>query len=138
MTAAALDESRLLMLEDGHCLKDHALSACNRPELRTDAAMMGTSLHTMVQMVENGLGLTFVPEMAVAAGLLEGTGVEVRRLQSDHGFRSIALVWRRSSPREAEFQLLARALRDIAAEVVAQRPPPGPAAHPDGRARRGP
>src|SRR5215210_5860713 len=62
--AAAIDGHRLLLLEDGHCLKDHALSACNRPELRADAAMMGTSLHTLVQMVDNGLGLTFVPSTA--------------------------------------------------------------------------
>ena len=54
--AAAIDENRLLLLEDGHCLKDHALSACNRPELRAEATMMGTSLHTLVQMVDNGLG----------------------------------------------------------------------------------
>src|SRR5678815_4261816 len=58
---AAIDENRLLLLEDGHCLKDHALSACNRPDLRAHAAMMGTSLHTLVQMVDNGLGLTFIP-----------------------------------------------------------------------------
>ena len=66
----AIDENRLLLLEDGHCLKDHALSACNRPELRAHAAMMGTSLHTLVQMVDNGLGVTFVPGMAIDAGIL--------------------------------------------------------------------
>ena len=75
------------MLEDGHCLKDHALSACNRPELRAEATMMGTSLHTLVQMVDNGLGLTFVPAMAIEAGILEGTDVDARPLKSDHGFR---------------------------------------------------
>ena len=57
----AIDENRLLLLEDGHCLKDHALSACNRPELRAEAAMMGTSLHTLVQMVDNGLGADLRP-----------------------------------------------------------------------------
>ena len=66
--AAAIDEDRLLLLEDGHCLKDHALAACNRPDLRAEATMMGTSLHTLVQMVDNGLGLTFVPAMAIDAG----------------------------------------------------------------------
>ena len=133
----AIDESRLLMLEDGHCLKDHALAACNRPELRADAAMLGTSLHTLVQMVDNGLGVTFVPEMAIAAGILEGTGVEVRALQSEQGFRRIALVWRRSSPREAEFQLLAATLREIAGEVM-QAPSHEPAAaRAKGNARRG-
>src|SRR6476660_6683073 len=116
--AGSLDEDRLLLLEDGHCLKDHALSACNRPELRAHAAMMGTSLHTLVQMVDNGLGLTFVPGMAIDAGILSGTGVEARELRSDHPYRRIALIWRRSSPRETEFLLLATALRRIAADLV--------------------
>ena len=114
----AIDENRLLMLEDGHCLKDHALSACNRPEMRADAAMMGTSLHTLVQMVDNGLGVTFVPGMAIEAGILEGTAVDARPLKSDHGFRSVALIWRRSSPREEEFQLLAQTLRQITRDII--------------------
>jgi LysR family hydrogen peroxide-inducible transcriptional activator len=90
-----IDEKRMLLLEDGHCLKDHALSACNRPELRAHAAMMGTSLHTLVQMVDNGLGLTFIPAMAIEAGILDGTRVDAKPLRSDHGFRRIALIWRR-------------------------------------------
>lgn len=113
-----IDENRLLLLEDGHCLKDHALSACNRPELRANAAMMGTSLHTLVQMVDNGLGLTFIPAMAIESGILEGTAVDAKPLRSDHGFRQIALIWRRSSPRENEFQLLADSLREIVREVI--------------------
>ena len=113
----AIDENRMLLLEDGHCLKDHALSACNRPEMRANASMMGTSLHTLVQMVDNGLGVTFVPAMAIEAGILEGTRVDARPLRSDHGFRRIALIWRRSSPRENEFQLLATALRRILNEL---------------------
>lgn len=113
----SIDEKRLLLLEDGHCLKDHALSACNRPDLRAHAAMMGTSLHTLVQMVDNGLGLTFIPAMALEAGILEGTQVEARPLRSEHGYRRIALIWRRSSPREREFRLLASALRRIMAEL---------------------
>jgi LysR family transcriptional regulator, hydrogen peroxide-inducible genes activator len=116
--AAEIDESRLLLLEDGHCLKDHALSACNRPDLRAHAEMMGTSLHTLVQMVDNGLGVTFVPQMAIEAGILSGTGVEARPLRSEHPYRSIALIWRRSSPREGEFQMLAAALRRIAGNLT--------------------
>jgi LysR family hydrogen peroxide-inducible transcriptional activator len=116
--AAAIDEGKLLLLEDGHCLKDHALSACNRPEMRAHASMMGTSLHTLVQMVDNGLGLTFVPGMAIETGLLNGTSVEARRLQSDHGFRRVALIWRKSSPRESEFELLAATLRRIARDLI--------------------
>src|SRR4029079_12759228 len=118
LAAAEIDENRLLLLEDGHCLKDHALSACNRPDLRAHAEMMGTSLHTLVQMVDNGLGLTFVPEMAIAAGILAGTGVAARPLRSDHPYRRIALIWRRSSPREGEFQMLASTLRRIAGGLI--------------------
>jgi LysR family transcriptional regulator, hydrogen peroxide-inducible genes activator len=106
-----IDETRLLLLEDGHCLKDHALAACNRPELRSEATMMGTSLHTIVQMVDNGLGLTMLPEMAIKAGILDGTGIAARPLDAPHAVRRIALIWRRASPREKDFQLLADVLR---------------------------
>jgi LysR family hydrogen peroxide-inducible transcriptional activator len=108
--AEAIDEHRLLLLEDGHCLKDHALSACNRPELRAEATMLGTSLHTIVQMVDNGLGMTLLPEMAIAAGILEHTGIAARPLDADDPARRIALVWRRASPREKDFRLLAQSL----------------------------
>ena len=110
MDPEAIDEKRLLLLEDGHCLKDHALAACNRPELRAEARMMGTSLHTLVQMVENGLGTTMLPEMAIDAGILEHTHVVARPLDADHPARKIALVWRKNSPREKDFRLLAEAL----------------------------
>jgi LysR family hydrogen peroxide-inducible transcriptional activator len=78
--------------------------------------MMGTSLHTLVQMVDNGLGLTFVPGMAIEAGILSGTDIDARRLSADHPYRRIALIWRRTSPREAEFKMLAAALRQIVGE----------------------
>ncbi|WP_420607190.1 hydrogen peroxide-inducible genes activator [Novosphingopyxis sp.] len=113
-----IDETRLLLLVDGHCLKDHALAACNRPELRASATMMGTSLHTLVQMVDNGLGLTLLPEMALKAGLLEGTQVQARPLKTPHASRSIALVWRKGSPREEEFRMLAAELRGLYASEL--------------------
>ena len=114
ITPKEIDQDRLLLLEDGHCLRDHALAACNRPELRAEAAMLGTSLHTMVQMVGNGLGVTIVPQMALDAGILEGTGVSARPLKAEHAYRRIALIWRRGSPREKDFRLLAKALRGSA------------------------
>ena len=106
-----IDETRLLLLEDGHCLKEHALAACSRPELRASATMIGTSLHTLVQMVDNGLGLTMLPEMALDAGILNGTNVVARPLKSDNANREIALVWRKNSPRGDECRLLAEELR---------------------------
>ena len=120
VSATAIDENRLLLLEDGHCLKDHVLAACNRPELRAGAMMLGTSLHTLVQMVDNGLGMTLVPEMAVEAGILDGTNVVTRPLATRHPSRRIALAWRRGSPREEEFRLLSDALRDARAGLDAE------------------
>src|SRR3546814_20585389 len=90
---------------------DHALSAFNRPELRAEAQMLGTSLHTLVQMVDNDLGVTLLPEMAIDAGLLRGTSVVARPLGADRAFREIALVWRANSPRAKEFQMLAGELK---------------------------
>jgi LysR family hydrogen peroxide-inducible transcriptional activator len=113
-TAASIDAETLLLLEDGHCLKDHALAACNRPELRADATMLGTSLHTLVQMVDNKLGITMVPQMAIDAGILNGTDVIALPLEADHPARRIALIWRKNSPREKEFRLLADALKEAA------------------------
>ncbi len=102
---------RLLLLEDGHCLRDHALAACNRAELRDNASMIATSLHTLVQMVDNDLGLTMLPEMAIDAGILIGTQVVARPVESETAKRKIVLVWRKNSPREDDFRLLAEELR---------------------------
>ncbi|MBW7946197.1 MAG: LysR family transcriptional regulator [Sphingomonadaceae bacterium] len=109
-----IDTDRLLLLEDGHCLKEHALAACGRPEYRAETSVVGTSLHTLVQMVDNRLGTTLVPDMALKAGILNGTDVETRPIDGEKPFREVALVWRKSSPREEEFRLLAQALIDAA------------------------
>jgi len=81
-------------------------------------------------MVDNGLGMTFVPAMAIDAGILNGTSVDARQLRSDHAFRRIALIWRRSSPRESEFQLLAATLRRIARDHISDLEPVAPAPEP--------
>jgi LysR family hydrogen peroxide-inducible transcriptional activator len=112
ISADDINESRLLLLEDGHCLKDHVLAACNRPELRAEATMLGTSLHTIVQMVDNGLGVTMLPEMALKAGILDHTGLTARALHAPYPSRRISLVWRSASPREKDFQLLAKVLAE--------------------------
>jgi LysR family hydrogen peroxide-inducible transcriptional activator len=109
-----LDGEELLLLEDGHCLTDHALAACGRTSARRGAAVLGTTLHTLVQMVDNGLGLTLIPKMAADAGILDGTSLVARKVDAERSSRDIALVWRRRSPRENEFRLLAKALKDAA------------------------
>ena len=106
-----IEEGRLLLLEDGHCLRDHALAACNRSELRASSTMIGTSLHTLVQMVDNGLGVTMLPQMALDAGILNGTQIAARPLEAEENSREIALIWRKNSPRSKDFELLADELR---------------------------
>jgi LysR family transcriptional regulator, hydrogen peroxide-inducible genes activator len=106
-----IDQGRLMLLEDGHCLRDHALAACSRSELRASAAMIGTSLHTLVQLVDNDLGVTMLPEMALKAGILNGTQVVARPVDSPTAKREIVLAWRKNSPREADFLLLAEELK---------------------------
>jgi LysR family hydrogen peroxide-inducible transcriptional activator len=105
----SINSDQLLLLEDGHCLKDQALSACGRPELRADPAHRGTSLITLVQMVAGGLGQTLVPKLALDAGILAGTNL-IARPVSGNASRTVALVWRQGSPREAEFRLLGDAI----------------------------
>jgi LysR family hydrogen peroxide-inducible transcriptional activator len=73
--------------------------------------MIGTSLHTLVQMVDNGLGVTILPQMAIEAGILHETQVVARPLKATNASREIALVWRKNSPRSDDFRLLAEELR---------------------------
>ncbi len=97
----------LLLLEEGHCLRDHALSACHlEPGDTRKDEFRATSLHTLVQMVDSGLGLTLLPRMALDAGVLEGTRIVVRPLAGPDASRRIGLVWRGSSSRAREFALL--------------------------------
>jgi LysR family transcriptional regulator, hydrogen peroxide-inducible genes activator len=105
-----IDIDRLLLLEDGHCLTDHALTACGRGGPLGSAPMLCTSLHTLVQMVDQGLGITLLPEMAVKAGILSGTGTSVYALANPDAARRIALVWRRESARAPEYRLLAKSI----------------------------
>ena len=99
----------LLLLEDGHCMRDHALAACALEGAQRNAGFQGTSLHTLVQMVANGLGVTLVPRMALAAGILRGLGLAAVPLK-DGPSRQIGLAWRTTSGREFIFRELAEVL----------------------------
>ncbi len=106
-----LNGETLLLLEEGHCLRDHALAACSLPGIDPTRSILGTSLHTLVQMVDNGMGMTLLPEMAIAGGILSGTDVQTRPLSGTAPARKIGLVWRRNSARQTDFDLLAGFLR---------------------------
>ncbi|MCB9959515.1 MAG: hydrogen peroxide-inducible genes activator [Rhodospirillaceae bacterium] len=118
--SASLADAPLLLLAEGHCLRDHALAACRLPPRPDRRAFEGTSLHTLVQMVANGLGATLLPKVAVDAGILAGTDVVVRPLFGDASGRSIGLGWRQGSPRAPGFREMARLLRTLDADTRPQ------------------
>ncbi len=101
----------LILLEDGHCLRDQALAAVDIEAPRGEDVFAATSLHTLVQMVSSGLGVSFLPQMAVSAGLADAPGVVVRPFAAEAPRREIVVAWRSGSSREADARLLAEALR---------------------------
>ncbi len=109
VSSADLAHTDLLLLEEGHCLRDHALAACSLPAPRRGEGILGTSLGTLVQMVASGMGVTLLPRLAVEAGVLIGTDLVTRPL-SGGGARRLGLAWRKSSARKDEFRLLGKAL----------------------------
>jgi LysR family hydrogen peroxide-inducible transcriptional activator len=102
---AALAGERLLVLEQGHCLRDQALAACGLPAAPMAEEFPAASLHTLAQMAGGGLGLAVLPRLAVIAGVAEGSGAALRPLAG--GARRIGLAWRARSPRAEEFRTLA-------------------------------
>ena len=103
---------RLLLLEEGHCLRDHTLQACKRADVRNAEGMEATSLLTLLQMVESGMGIALLPEMAVKGGLLNSTELLARPLAAPAPKRVIALVTRSSYAHLEEFQALSDAIRE--------------------------
>ena len=101
----------LILLEDGHCLRDQALAAVNIEAPRGEDVFAATSLHTLVQMVSSGLGVSFLPQMAVQAGLADNPGVVIRPISTEAPRREIVVAWRAGSSRAAEARLLAEALK---------------------------
>lgn len=108
----ALAQERMLLLEEGHCLRDQVLGICHLGDDGSRDGFQATSLYTLVQMVDNGLGITVLPKMAVDAGVTEGTGLAVRALADCSAARQIGLAWRKSSTRKPEFRLLGNFFRD--------------------------
>lgn len=108
--AGSLKAEDLILLEDGHCLRDQALAAFDIDPPKGDDVFAATSLHTLVQMVSAGLGVSFLPEMAVRAGLADMPGVVVRPIAAKAPRREIVVAWRTGSSRAAEAKLLAEAL----------------------------
>lgn len=105
-----LDSDSILLLEDGHCLREHALAACKLRNTQKIRRFGASSLLTLIEMVDADLGVTFLPEMARGSSLLRNTRVRLWPL-GERSYRTIGLVWRKGSRRADEFRLLGEFLQ---------------------------
>lgn len=105
VTADHLQSDSILLLEDGHCLRDHALSACKIRNLNKVSQFSASSLLTLIEMVEADLGVTYLPEMAKNSPMLKNTNIRTQTMPKN-SHREIGLIWRRGSARKDEFKML--------------------------------
>src|SRR6478609_8129479 len=125
-SSEALREMRLLLLEEGHCFRDQALSFCNMQSSLPKEVLDASSLSTLVQMVSAGIGVTLIPEMAVAVET-RSAPVSVARFRNPQPSRTIGMVWRKTSPLAGQLQQISEAVCVSADALRDQRrtkPPP--------------
>lgn len=128
LSPADLPHDELLMLEDGHCLRDHAMAACDLAGLKSGARESGnfesSSLYTLAEMVANGLGITFLPEIALSSGMINTDNLDIRPLKTNGAPRQIGLVWRSSFRRDDDIAALGAYLRGRMAGLRVKRAKP--------------
>jgi LysR family transcriptional regulator, hydrogen peroxide-inducible genes activator len=105
VTIEDVDPRRVILLEEGHCLRDQALAFCTTRRGDAPAALGSTSLATVMQMVANGYGVTLLPEIAAGAEARDGR-IKLARFAAPEPGRTIGLAWRRTSPRRKDFEAL--------------------------------
>jgi LysR family hydrogen peroxide-inducible transcriptional activator len=111
LQARDLQDQTLLLLEEGHCLRDQALDVCGRVRIREHQDFRGTSIETLRQMVANGAGITLLPQSACRGAYASTRGVSIRPLASPAPVRTIGAVWRKSSARLAAIEEVCKLLR---------------------------
>lgn len=111
-------DETVLLLEDGHCLRDQTLEICDRAGAGNDGGIQGTSLHTICQMVAAGMGVTLLPSSARQIEAREGTGVVVRHFSDTKPSRQVALAWRRLAPAASLYRELGRLMADRLADAA--------------------
>ncbi|WP_344596793.1 LysR substrate-binding domain-containing protein [Actinomadura vinacea] len=116
---AALNELDVILLNEGHCLRDQALDVCRQVGARAVAATYATSLATLVQLVSGGLGVTLVPETALPVETRRAPNLRLHRFAPPAPSRRIGIGYRTTSPRAAEFDVLAASVRDAVATDAA-------------------
>lgn len=113
LTPDQLKQDELLLLEDGHCLREHALTACKLAPSKRSSEVGATSLHTLVQMVAGGMGVTLLPKIAAEAGATAGAHVAMRPFSTPVVGRAIGVAWREHGAREDEARMLADVLAEL-------------------------
>jgi LysR family hydrogen peroxide-inducible transcriptional activator len=108
-----LDPQRMLLMEEGHCLRTHTLTGCGLGERANQGGLEASSVSTLVQMVEEGLGFGLLPEMAIRSGALNQTAVIARPIAAPAPKRTIAMVARQSTARGVEFDAIAAIARSL-------------------------
>jgi LysR family hydrogen peroxide-inducible transcriptional activator len=107
-----LQSDSVLLLEDGHCLRDHALAACRIKSTEKVSRFAATSLLTLVEMLDADMGISFLPEMARGSSLLKNTRVRMYPM-NENSYRTIGLVWRKGSAQTDEFEMLGDFIREF-------------------------
>ena len=110
--AELISADELLLLEDGHCIRDQALAVCHAIDPRRLRSFGATSFSTLLQLVAAGHGVTLLPELAVDAGIVNDERLAVVRFAEPEPSRTLGVAWRRSSPRERDFRALAGLVRE--------------------------
>ena len=106
-----INDTNMLLLDEGHCLRDHALKACSSESKQKIDAFKATSLLTLVQMVANNSGITLLPDIVVNSELLKNSKIKILDYENKKNFREIALCWRASTPRSNDFSKFTEFLR---------------------------
>lgn len=130
LTVDDVDPRRMILLEEGHCLRDQALAFCTARRRDSPAALGSTSLATVMKMVANGYGVTLLPEVAADAEARDAR-VKLARFAAPEPGRTIGLAWRRTSPRRKDFEALGDIVKEEGSVAV-----PGQGQRPNGSGRR--
>lgn len=109
-------DQSIFLLQREHCITGHAISACDLKDTAKINPFAATSLHTLVQMVDSKLGTTFLPQMAIDAGILQGTELEAYQPVGSAPYREIGLVWRQTSSRLRTFRTLGQMIQELLPE----------------------
>ena len=115
-----LPDESVLLLEDGHCLRDHALSACKLQNQETVSRFAASSLYTLIEMVDSDIGITYLTDMARDSMILKHTDIKTYPM-GEHSYRDIGLAWRKGSARGEEFKMLGDVISKMHQELFQER-----------------